>query len=163
MAGVVAFAASLSACRLTGFNDTPSKTTASSATAWLLTQQQTDGGFEVAGSPGFETPDAILAIAENAQQQYGWDKTQAKNAVLARVKNGHTPLHAIDDLVDGPGLDAGVAAKIIVLVAQPLGLSATPFDPDGDGNGKTPAGPAPNLVSVLDAGLRPDGSYAAAR
>ena len=107
MAGVVAFAASLSACRLTGINDTPSKSTASSATAWLLTQQQTDGGFEVAGSPGFETPDAILAIAENAQQQYGWDKTQAKNAVLARVKNGHTPLHAIDDLVDGPGLDAG--------------------------------------------------------
>ena len=105
------------------FNDTPSKSTASTATAWLLTQQQTDGGFEVAGSPGFETPDAILAIAENAQQQYGWDKTQAKNAVLARVKNGHTPLHAIDDFVDGPGLDAGLAAKIIVLVAQPLGLS----------------------------------------
>ena len=68
---VVTFAIGVSACRYNGINDAPSKSTASSATAWLLTQQQTDGGFEVAGSPGFETPDAILAIAENAQQQYG--------------------------------------------------------------------------------------------
>jgi hypothetical protein len=150
--GVVVFAVGLSACRLTGFNDTPSKSTASSATAWLLTQQQTDGGFEVAGSPGFETPDAILAIAENAQQQYAWDKTQAKNAVLARVKSGHTPLHAIDDLVDGAGLDAGLAAKIIALVAEPLGLSPTAFNPDGDAVTK-------NLVSVLNAGALPNGSY----
>jgi hypothetical protein len=154
VAGVVAFAASLSACRLTGFNDTPSKSTASSATAWLLTQQETDGGFEVANFSGFETPDAILAIAENAQQQYAWDKTQARNAVLARVKNGHTPLHAIDDLVDGSGLDAGLAAKIIVLVVEPLGLSPTAFDPDGDG-GHT------NLVNVLNSGAQPDGSYGA--
>jgi hypothetical protein len=153
LAGVATFAIGISACRFNGINDAPSKSTASSATAWLLTQQQNDGGFEVAGSQGFETPDAILAIAENAQLQYGWDKTQAKNAVVARVKNGNNPLHAIDNLVDGGTLDAGLAAKIIVLVAAPLGLSPTAFDPDGDG-GHT------NLVSVLDAGLRADGSYA---
>ena len=153
VAAVATFAIGVSACRYSGINDAPSKSTASSATGWLLTQQKSDGGFEVAGSPGFETPDAILAIAENAQMQYAWNKTQAKNAVVARVKSGHNPLHTIDDLVDGPGLDAGLAAKIIVLVALPLGASPTAFDPDADG-GHT------NLVSVLDAGLRPDGSYA---
>ena len=152
MVGVAVFAASLGACRFTGFNDTPSKSTASTATAWLLTQQESDGGFEVANFAGFETSDAILAIADNAQQQYAWNKTQAKNAVLARVKNGHTPLHVIDDLVDGSGVDAGLAAKVIVLVAEPLGLSPTAFDPDGDG-GHT------NLVSVVNAGVLPDGSY----
>jgi hypothetical protein len=151
LAGIATFAIGVSACRYSGFNDAASKSTASSATTWLLTQQQADGGFEVAGSPGFETPDAILAIAENAQLQYGWNKTQARNAVLARVKNGHTPLHAIDDLVDGPGLDAGLAAKVILLVAQPLGLSPTAFNPDGDAT--------KNLVTVVNAGAQPNGSY----
>jgi hypothetical protein len=151
LAGIATFAIGISACRYNGINDAPSKSTATSATAWLLTQQQNNGGFEVAGSPGFETPDAILAIAENAQLQYGWDKTQAQNAVVARVKNGHNPLHAIDDLVSAPGLDAGLAAKIIALVAQPLGLSSTAFDPRGNG--------ATNLVSALDAGAQTNGSY----
>ena len=137
MVGVVAFAAGLSACRLTGFNDTPSKTTASSATAWLLTQQQTDGGFEVADSPGFETPDAILAIVENAQQQYGWDKTQARNAVArACEERAHAASRDRRPRRRIRASTRDVAAKIIVLVAEPLGLSATAFDPDGDDGGQ---------------------------
>ncbi len=133
---VAVFAAGVGACRFSGVNDAPSQSTASVATTWLLGKQLPDGGFEVAGSAGFETPDAILAIAENAQQQYAWNATQARNAVLAAVENGNTPLQAIDDLVDGDlgfEIDAGLAAKVILLVSAPLGLSNTAFDPDGDG------------------------------
>ena len=31
--------------------------------AWLQSQQQPDGGFELLGVPGFETADAILGLA----------------------------------------------------------------------------------------------------
>ena len=151
---VAVFAAGAGACRFSGVNDGPSQSTASVATSWLLGKQLPDGGFEVAGSAGFETPDAVLAIAENAQQQYAWNATQARNAVLAAVENGNTPLQAIDDLVDGDlgfEIDAGLAAKVILLVSAPLGLSNTAFDPDGDG--------AANLLNILNTGLQPNGSY----
>ena len=36
---------------------------ADAAVSWLTTQQQPDGGFELAGFPGFETLDAAIAIA----------------------------------------------------------------------------------------------------
>ena len=144
---IAVFAAGAGACRFSGVNDGPSQSTASVATSWLLGKQLPDGGFEVAGSAGFETPDAVLAIAENAEQQYAWNATQARNAVLAAVENGNTPLQAIDDLVDGDlgfEIDAGLAAKVILLVSAPLGLSNTAFDPDGDG--------AANLLNILNTG-----------
>jgi hypothetical protein len=150
--GVVVFAATVTACRYTGFDNGPSKATAASAVEWLRDQQKADGGFEVAGFPGFETPDAVLAIAENAQQQAAWDTTQARRAVQAAITNGHNPLHAIDNFVDGP-IDAGQAAKIIVLVAKPLGLSVTNFNPDGDA--------ARNLIATVNAGAATNGSYGA--
>jgi hypothetical protein len=150
--GVVVFAVGLSACRYTGFNNGPAKATGASAVNWLRTQQLSDGGFEVAGFPGFETPDAILAIAENAQQQASWSTSQARAAVQATVKNGHSPLHSIDDFVDG-SINAGQAAKVIVLVAKPLGLSVTNFNPDGD--------TARNLIGVVNAGAQSNGSYGA--
>ena len=53
----------------------------------------------------------------------------------ARVEtNGHDALHYIDDLVDGTtaAINAGSAAKVIVLVAKPLGLVVDNFNPDGD-------------------------------
>jgi hypothetical protein len=150
--GVVALAAGIAGCRYTGFNDGPSKATAATAVDWLVTQQQADGGFEVAGFAGFETPDAILAIADDAQQQYFWDATQARNAVLATIENGNNPLHAVDDFVDGT-INAGQAAKVIVLVAKPLGLSVTNFNPDGDA--------ARNLAAAVNAGALGNGSYGA--
>ncbi|MEX2100786.1 MAG: hypothetical protein WEB19_05165, partial [Acidimicrobiia bacterium] len=47
--------------------DPASDTAAAAAVAWLKTQQQADGGFEVVGFPGFETRAASRAIAEQAQ------------------------------------------------------------------------------------------------
>jgi hypothetical protein len=148
--GVAVFAVALSACRLTGFNNSAAKSSGASAVQWLVKQQQSDGGFEVSGFAGFETPDAILAIAENAQQQAGWNASQALAAVQAVKKNGHTPLHNIDDFVDGP-IGAGQAAKIIVLVAKPLNRSVSSFDPDGDG--------AKNLIATVNSGAQANGSY----
>jgi hypothetical protein len=121
------------------------------AVAWLESQQRPDGGFELAGSPGFETPDAVLAIAEQAQTSATWNAGQAVAAVRAVRRNGWSALHALDEFADS-GLDAGKAAKLIVLDLVPLGLDPTRFDPDCD-IGTT------NLVSVLDAGLQPSGSY----
>ena len=151
--GVVIGAVAMSACRYTGFSDAPSKSTAATATGWLVDQQQPDGGFELAGFAGFETSDAILAIAENAQQQVDWNTTQARSAVRAVKTNHHDALHYIDDFVDSTTarINAGSAAKVIVLVAKPLGLAVTNFNPDGD-TGK-------NLVGVLNGGAQPNGSY----
>ncbi len=144
----------LGACRYTGYGDVGSQTATTKAVTWLKTQQQSDGGFEVAGFAGFETPDAVQAIANGAQISATWNPTLARNAVLATLKNGKNPLDALDNFADATGpnaIDAGQAAKLIVLVAQPLGLSPTAFDPQADG--------AKNLVATLDAGLLPNGSY----
>ncbi len=148
--GALCLVLALSACRFQGYGNAPVESSADNGVAWLKTQQQTDGGFEVAGFPGFETPDAVLAIASAAQTEYFWDKVEARNAVLATVKNGNTPLHSLDDFAQS-GLDAGQAAKVIALVTSPLGVSSTAFDPDGDG--------AQNLLATVDAGLLPNGSY----
>lgn len=139
-------------CHYTGFADGNAKNAAASGTAYLKSQQLADGSFETAGFPGFETPDAVLAIAENAQQQAVWNVAQAKAAVDATVKNGKSVLHAIDDFSQS-GLSAGQAAKLTILVARPLGLSVTAFDPDGDG--------AVNLQALIDGGHQAGGSYGA--
>jgi len=142
----------LGACRRTGFDDVQSRTTAAGATTWLTSQQQSDGGFEVAAFPGFETPDAIIAIAENAQTSGGWDSALALSAVQGTIKNGHNPLDAIDDYADG-AINGATAAKLTVLVALPLGLDPASFDPQADG--------ARDLIATMDAALQPNGSYGA--
>jgi hypothetical protein len=114
--------------------------TVANAVNWLKTQQQTDGGFEVSGFPGFETADAIFAIAEAAQTGASWSATEARNAVLATTNGGHTPLDAIDDYVSGT-IGAGQAGKVITLVTNPLGINPANFDPRGNG--------ATNLVATL--------------
>lgn len=129
------------------------------ATAYLLTQQQADGGFETAGFTGFETSDAILALAESSQGPALWD-TAAANAYLTglNTSGGKDPLDAIDDLVDG---DAGTptiaiaarAAKVITLVANPLGLDAHDLDPSGDSES------AVDLWARIGAFEDVDGSY----
>ena len=52
------------------------------------------------------------------------------------------------------GLDAGQAAKLVVLDTEPLGLSATNFNPDGDAK-------SVNLKAIITAGAQPNGSYGA--
>jgi hypothetical protein len=154
-AGVAALAVALLAtgCKWTGWGNTASIDVAHTARTWLVTHQQADGGFEVSGFPGFETPDAILAIAEDAQLQEAWSTTQARAAVAAVKKNGKSALDAIDDFADGP-LTAGQAAKLIVLVAQPLGYDLRSFDPQNDGTKR-------DLVAAVDAGRTADGGYGA--
>ncbi|HEY1739727.1 MAG TPA: hypothetical protein VGI86_13500 [Acidimicrobiia bacterium] len=141
----------LGAFRYSGWADSASKQAGARATTWLKTKQQSDGGFEVAGFPGFETPDAIEAIAENAQRQASWNPSQALAAVNATVSHGHSPLHYMDNFVDA-GVNAGQAAKVIVLVVKPLGLNPSDFDPDHDG-GKV------NLRNIVVAGKKSDGTY----
>ena len=101
-----------------------------------MAQQQPDGGFEVAAFPGFETPDAVLAIAEAAQT--GTDVEHERGARRGRrgastTAAAATPLDALDDYA-ADDHDAGEAGKIIVLGAAPLGLDPTAFDPAGDGS-----------------------------
>ena len=117
-----------------------SQSAAHTAAAWLVDQQVAAGpfagSFEVAGSPGFETPDALLAIAAAAQTTDTWSAAEALAAVQALP---HDALHWLDDWVDGtlaldpvPTVGAGEAAKLVVLVVAPLGLDAHDFDPDAD-------------------------------
>jgi hypothetical protein len=140
-------------CKWNGYGDTGITTTTAKARSWLVTRQQSDGGFEVSGFPGFETPDAIVAIAEAAEQQPTWNTAQALAAVQAVKKNGRSALDWADDFADGT-IDAGQAAKLIVLVAGPLGLSPTAFNPQHDATSR-------NLVQVMDAGLQANGSFGA--
>ena len=132
--------------------DPASQATADAAVAWLKTQQQSDGGFELAMFPGFETRDASLAIAEDAQTGTTWSTTEALDAVGAvhfgGTPAGATPLDALDAFA-ATVTTAGAAAKTIVLSASPLGLDPAAFDPAGNG---TPV----NLVALLDTGCSAD-------
>ncbi len=129
------------------------------AADWLGDQQQDDGSFEIAApASAFETPDAILAIAENAQTTSTWSTTEARAAVQALDANAGgdsgTPLEWADDFLSGWSPDAGIAAKFITLVAAPLGVSTTAFDPADDGE-------PVNLQALMDAGELADHSYGA--
>lgn len=125
-----------------------SVTTADAAVTWLQAQQLSDGGFELAAFPGFETLDATIAIAENAQTGSTWSTSEAVDAVEAVQfgGSGPTPFDAIDayaETIPTLGvLTAGTAAKNIVLGAAPYGFDPTAFDPAGDG---TPV----DLVSLM--------------
>ena len=76
--------------------DTPSSPVVTKAIDWLLLQQQSDGGFDhFPAFPGFETPDAILAVAERAQTTSSWSTSEAFAAVDALHfggPGGPTPL-----------------------------------------------------------------------
>ncbi len=138
---------------------TPVDPAVTQARSWLLTQQQADGGFEVANTPGFETPDAVLALASSFQTGPTWDRAGALASIQGLDNGtGQDPLDAIDDLVDNeanPASDAAAAraAKIIVLVADPLDIDPADFDPSNDS-----ASPV-DLVSRVTSHEQLDGSY----
>lgn len=130
------------------------------AVAWLEDQQQADGGFELASFPGFETPDAVLALATAGQSGEVWDEAEARAAVEAVETEGNDALDALDAWVDSTHADPGAtvatkgqqAAKLVSLVTVPLGLDATDFDPSDDS-----ADPV-DLVAAMTAAAG-DGSY----
>ncbi len=127
------------------------------ASQWLIGQQQPDGGFEKAGFPGFETADAVFALAEQAQTGPYFDVDAARQRVESiATTGGKTPLDNIDALVDGatvPSVAASAqAAKIVALVVEPLGLNATDFDPSN--NSPSPV----DLIARIKAYQQPDGS-----
>jgi hypothetical protein len=151
-AGTLILVLALSGFRYTGFGDNGAKNKARAGTEFIKSKQLADGSFEVAGFAGFESPDAVLAIAENAQTSATWSRSEALAAVNATKNGSNSALHAIDDYADS-GIDAGQAAKLVQLVVRPLGLSVTKFNPDGDH--------AVNLEAIIDAGHKSDGSYGA--
>jgi len=127
--------------------DPASQATAASAVTWVETQQQSDGGFETVGFPGFETRDASLAIAEQAQTGASWSTSQAEAALAALHfggGSGKTPLDALDAYA-ATIKTAGEAAKTIVLSAAPLGIDPAAFDAATDGS-------PVNLTAKLDPG-----------
>lgn len=128
---------------------------ADAAVAWLATQQQPDGGFEVGGVAGFETPDATLAIAAAGQADDTWSTTEALAAVEAIDQGGKTALDALDDYADTAAPPrAQAAAKLLVLAVFPLGLDPNDFDPSAD------SASAVDLEAELEAGAGGAGDYA---
>jgi hypothetical protein len=120
---------------------TAASATVTNAANWLRSQQEADGGFELADFPPLETPDAVLALGVSAQTGASWSATQARAAVLGTsTAGGKTPLDAVDDYVSG-SIGHGQAGKIITLVTNPLALDPANFDPSGNG--------AVNLVTKL--------------
>ncbi len=122
------------------------------AVAFFAGEQRADGGFGAAeaGFPGFETPDAVLAIAQAAQSGPSYSPSQARAAVEAVSRAGRTGLDYLDDFSEGTTFSAQQAALTIV-VADSVGIDPTAFDPQGDG--------AVNLVARLESGRGADGSY----
>lgn len=104
------------------------------AAGWLVTQQQPDGGFEVAGFPGFENADAVQALAEQGQADETWSASEARAAILnLQTPLGTDPLDSVDDYAES-GIAPGPAAKLVAFVTNPLAIDPTNFDPSCDGN-----------------------------
>jgi hypothetical protein len=123
------------------------------ARAFVVSQQQSDGGFEVGHFPSFETPDAVLALAELAQTGSTWNTAAARSAVSAVVSRGRSALDYADDQAESPGLTSALAAKYLTLVVEPLGLNPRDFDPSNDSVKPV------DLVAAMGKGADLDGQY----
>ncbi len=91
----------------------------------------------------------MLAIAANAQTPGTWSTVEAHAAVAAAEAepNDLSALDWLDAWVEGGTVPAEQQAKLIVLVAAPLGLDPTDFDPAED----DPPGDGVDLTAGLDA------------
>lgn len=127
--------------------------TLAKARAFVVSHQLADGGFEVGHFPSFETPDAVLALAELAQTGPTWNAGAARSAVTAVVSHGKTALDYADDQAESPDLSPALAAKYLTLVVEPLGLNPRDFDPSNDS-----AKPV-DLVATMGKAADLDGQY----
>ena len=127
-----------------------------------LDTQQISGTTPGTGSgawdsdPAFEfvTSEAVLAIAEGGQTGGAWSTSEALAAVQGTTNaQGTNPMPFLD-LAAAAALSPGKAAKLIDLVAAPLGLNPAAFDPAGNGS-------PVNLVAAMGSG-NADGSFGAA-
>jgi Prenyltransferase and squalene oxidase repeat len=124
-----------------------------------LDSQQLAGTMPASGSgawdsdPAFEfvTSEAVLAVAEGGQTGTAWSTSSALTAVQGMQNAQGTHALPFLDLAAGGSLSPGKAAKLILLLAEPLGLDPTSFDPAGNG------GPV-NLVTAMGSG-NADGSF----
>lgn len=117
------------------------------AVAFLVDHQTADGGF----GPGVLTPDAVAAIAQQAQTGDEWSAKEAIDAVSAvETDGGSTPLDALDDLASDATPE--LAAQLITRAVVPMGLDPENFDAGGEGD-------PVDLVHEVAAGRRGDGSY----
>jgi hypothetical protein len=159
--GLVVGAVAMSAGPADATYDPPSLPVVDRAIAYLATQQLPSGGFDgdvtfegtTFPASDFATSETVLAIAEHAQTSTSWSTARAAAAVRGLRRDGRSPLDFLDGDV-ASSVSAGKAAKMVVLVAAPLGLDARRFDPAGNGD-------PIDLVARIDDGLRADGSYAA--
>lgn len=137
----------------------PVDPTVTRAFDWLLSEQQANGGFEQTNFAGFETPDAILALSEATQAGPTWSPAFARTGIEAiESSDNKNPLNYVDDLVDTgdtTNVTAAVqAAKVITLVAAPLGIDAADFDPSND------SAAAVDLPARIRAYVQPNGTVA---
>jgi Prenyltransferase and squalene oxidase repeat len=126
----------------------PAGADTASGVAFLATTQQPNGGWDTSPASEFATTEVILAIAEQTQTGSSWSTAQALAAVDAFDFLGNPanpdPLAFADDMADG-AVSPALAGKLIALVAGPLGIDPTDFDPKGDSAGSV------NLVTAMDA------------
>lgn len=116
--------------------------------AYLLDHQGADGGF----GEGPITPDAVSAIAQQAQSSDLWSAKEAIDAIAAAESaEGRTPLDALDALAEGDPTPE-LAAQLVSRAVMPLGLDPENFDAGRDGN-------PVDLVGRVAAGRSPDGSF----
>ena len=121
--------------------------TVAGAETWLLTQQQADGGFEVAGFPGFETPDATLALAASLPDRSRRGTPPAPCAAIEAPRQRRRQGPARRPRQAGRGQPGDRQARRPTPPTTPappappsssrsspapLGISATDFDPSGD-------------------------------
>ncbi len=139
---------------------TPPIPVAQRASSYLIGHQKADGGFEQTDFAGFETPDAVLALAESSQGGPSWDAAFARTGIAdvraGASPTGKNPLDYVDALVtsgDTTTVASAVqAAKVIALVATPLGIDPTDFDPAEDS-----AQPV-DLIARINAKVQPNGT-----
>ena len=115
-----------------------------SGEAWLASIQLNDGGFAVAGLTGVETPEAVLALAAQAQRSDVWSHREAIDAIdaIGGRDGGPTALQELSRLGRSTTSPTD-AALLITRVAMPLGLDPAAFNPANEGR-------SADLVAVLD-------------
>ena len=92
------------------------------AAGWSTSNSRTAASSSPA-SPGSRRPTRSSRSPRTRNSRPSGTPRRLGTRCRAVETNGNDPLHDIDDLVDGttPAINAGSAAKVIVLVAKPLG------------------------------------------